>query len=84
MLAQFGWRHLFAACGVATAVAAIALSVSGLPLVFGFVQAGPTSHRLTNPRHEPAAKAVPFLPRSFLGGISIPYEPAAKAVASPG
>src|SRR5881227_1387961 len=30
------------------------------------------------------AKAVPFLPRSFLGGISIPYEPAAKAVALPG
>ena len=29
------------------------------------------------------AKAVPFLPRSFLGGISIPYEPAPKAVAPP-
>jgi hypothetical protein len=31
MVAQFGWRHMFAACGIATAVAAIALSVSGLP-----------------------------------------------------
>ena len=30
------------------------------------------------------AKAVPFLPRSFLGGISIPYEPAPNAVAPPG
>jgi hypothetical protein len=28
--------------------------------------------------------AVPFLPRSFLGGISIPYESAPKAVAPPG
>ena len=27
------------------------------------------------------AKAVPFLPRSFLGGISIPYEPAPNALA---
>jgi len=64
MVAQFGWRHLFAACGIATAVAAIALSVSGLPRVFDFVQAGPTSHRLTshrltNPRHEPAAYHPP-------------------------
>jgi hypothetical protein len=30
------------------------------------------------------AKAVPFLPRSFLGGMSIPYEPAPKAVAPSG
>jgi len=29
-------------------------------------------------------KTVPFLPRSFLGGISIPYEQAPKAVAPPG
>src|SRR5438067_3423546 len=29
-------------------------------------------------------KTVSFLPRSFLGGISIPYEPAPKAVAPPG
>ena len=28
--------------------------------------------------------AVPFLPRSFLGGISIPYEPVPKDVALPG
>ena len=30
------------------------------------------------------AKAVPFLPRSFLGGMSIPHEPAPKAVAPSG
>jgi uncharacterized protein len=29
-------------------------------------------------------EAVPFLPRSFLGGISIPYQPAPKAVAPTG
>lgn len=29
------------------------------------------------------ANTVPFLPRSFLGGIPIPYEPAAKPVAPP-
>ena len=27
---------------------------------FDFVQAGPTSHRLTNPRHEPAAYHPPL------------------------
>jgi len=29
-------------------------------------------------------EAVPFLPRSLVGGISIPYEPAPKAVAPTG
>jgi Uncharacterized protein conserved in bacteria (DUF2076) len=59
MVAQFGWRHMFAACGIATAVAVVALSVSGLPRAFDFVQAGSTSHRFTNPRHDPAAYHPP-------------------------
>jgi len=59
MVAQFGWRHLFAACGIATAIAVAALTMSGLPRLFDFAQAGPTSHRLTNPRHDPAAYNPP-------------------------
>ncbi len=74
MVAQFGWRHMFAACGIATAVAVIALSVSGLPWAFDFVQAGSTSHRFTNPRHDPAAyhppsNAIdPFHDKTEMGG----------------
>ena len=74
MVAQFGWRHMFAACGIATAVAVIALSVSGLPRAFDFVQAGSTSHRFTNPRHDPAAyhppsNAIdPFHDKTEMGG----------------
>jgi hypothetical protein len=65
MVTQFGWRHLFAACGIATAVAAAALSMSELPRLFDFAQAGPTSHRLTSPRHDPAASNPPaYSPRS--------------------
>jgi hypothetical protein len=59
MVAEFGWRHLLAAWGIAIAVAAIALSVSGLPRLFDFTQAGLTSHQLTNPRHDPAAYHAP-------------------------
>jgi hypothetical protein len=59
MIAQSGWRHLFAAWSIAVTVAAIALGVSGLPPLFDFAQAGLTSHRFMNPRHDPAAYHSP-------------------------
>jgi len=55
MVARFGWRHLFAAWSIAIVVAAIALSVSEIPRLFDSAEAGLTSHRLTNPQHDPAA-----------------------------
>jgi hypothetical protein len=33
--------------------------MSGLPRVFDFALAGPASHSLTNPRHDPAAAHNP-------------------------
>ena len=60
MLAQFGWRYLFAAWGIAAALAGIALSGSGLPRLLDLTHAGPASHGLTNPWHDGAA----YHPRS--------------------
>jgi hypothetical protein len=60
MVAQFDRRNLFAAYGIAAAIAAVALSMAGLPGLFDFAQAGPTSH-VSNPRHDPAA----FKPRAY-------------------
>jgi hypothetical protein len=59
MVAQLGWRHLWAACGIVTAIAVTALSASGLSWMFGFGQAGATSHPLTDPRHNPAGYSLP-------------------------
>jgi hypothetical protein len=59
MLAQFGWRHLLAASVIATVITTIALSMSALPSLFDLAPAGPASHRLTNPRHDPAASHPP-------------------------
>ena len=55
MVAQFGWRRLLAAWGIATAIAVVALSASGLIRLFDFGQAGLTSRSIVNPRHNPAA-----------------------------
>ena len=54
MLGQFNWRDLLAASVIATGIAAIALSMSVLPSLFDFAH-GPASHRLADPRHNPAA-----------------------------
>lgn len=54
MLAQFNWRDLLAASVIATGIAAIALCMSALPTLFHFAH-GPASHRLADPRHNPAA-----------------------------
>lgn len=59
MVARFDWQHLLAASGIAAAIAAMALSMTGLPLLFDAAQAGGASHRLTNPRHDPAAYNPP-------------------------
>ena len=59
MIAHVGWRHLFATWCIVIVIAAIALGMSGLPRVFDFALAGPASHSLTNPRHDPAAAHNP-------------------------
>lgn len=59
MVAQFGWRHLLAAWSIAAAAGAIAFGVYGLPQLFDFAQADPTSHRLTIPRYDPAGYNPP-------------------------
>lgn len=59
MVAQIGWRHLFAAWGIVTVIAVVALGVSGLPSVFDFAHGARVSDGLFNPRHEPAAHTAP-------------------------
>jgi len=55
MVAQFGWGQLLAALVIASAIAAISLSMSALPSLFDFAQAGSASQRLANRQHDPAA-----------------------------
>ena len=59
MVAEFGWWHLLAAWVVIGVIALLAFGASQFTPVFDFPQAGPSSNRLTTPRHDPVANAPP-------------------------